>query len=658
MNIEQLWPEWQTERMIGKGSFGTVYKCYKLSDDGGKEYSAVKVISVPQDDFEAEEIDPDGSNPELTRTYYKDIVDSFVNEIKILESLKGHKNIVEIQDSRIVEKENGIGWQIFIRMELLTDFNTYASDKKLTEADVRRLALDISEALIACGEKKILHRDIKGENIFVCDDGTFKLGDFGVAKQLESTSSSMSIKGALNYIAPEVLKAEKYDSRADIYSLGLVMYKTLNNNRLPFLDPDKQLIKYSERQEAFEKRIRGDKIPPIPGVDDKLNSIILKACEFRPEDRFSDFTEFKKALLGGKTSRSAKKKIIIPLIAIVLAIAVAVPSILYFGGKKKDSPVNPAATTQEITPLTCAAGEVISFGSYPQSEVTDENLISKLDKLEKEWISYGFSYGNDDYQGEIHTSDYMRYADIELDGKKYRAVTFDYYRPTSIFGRLSKEWFENVEDCDEPVITSYQGEEFFNTDTVYYFLYEPVEWTVVDPQKGLVNSCKALDARPFSDICGDNVNNYSESYIRQWLNGEFYDTAFSDSEKEKIQTAEYKYLSDGAVNDRISLLSYDDYLNPDYSFSSSGSTGLNLHVFAMKTGTDYARCCGLESDTDSNSTTADNCCWMLSSRYMHSGNSNTISVIDFSGNYFEGFCSDTGLGIAPVCRLKGDIKSE
>ena len=271
MKIEQIWPEWKVEKAIGQGSYGTVYKCV-CNENGTEKYSAIKVISVPQNDAEYGVSTSDGLTN--AKEDYKEIVDEFAKEIKILESLKGNKNIVSIEDSKVIEKEDGIGWQIFIRMELLTDFNTYTSQKKLEREDIFKLGTDLCEALKVCASQKIIHRDIKPENIFVDSEGNFKLGDFGVAKQLEKTEASLSRKGTYNYMAPEVFNSKKYDSRADIYSLGIVMYKLFNNNRLPFIDPTKQIVKYSEREEAFEKRIRGEKIPAINNVDENTTQVI------------------------------------------------------------------------------------------------------------------------------------------------------------------------------------------------------------------------------------------------------------------------------------------------------------------------------------------------------------------------------------------------
>lgn len=334
--IEKVWPEWKVERLIGKGSYGSVYKCVR-NKDGAQEYSAVKVISVPTNPYEIKEDSFDKMSHEETQVYYKEIADDLVKETDILKTLKGAKNIVEIYDAQVVEKENGVGWYILIRMELLTDFNTYSANKKYTREDVLKLGTDLCNALSVCHEAKIVHRDIKPENIFVDAEGNFKLGDFGVAKQMEKTQGSMSMKGTYNYMSPEVFSGKKCDGKADLYSLALVMYKLLNNNRLPFVDTHKEIVRYSERQEAFERRIRGDQIPAISGADNELNKVILKACAYKSDDRYRNVNEFSfqlQCLAKGEkikesVSKSSVKKMVFVIAALVAVISVAVVGCYY-----------------------------------------------------------------------------------------------------------------------------------------------------------------------------------------------------------------------------------------------------------------------------------------------------------------------------------------
>ena len=93
------------------------------------------------------------------------------------------------------------------------------------------LGRDICEALAVCHRKQLLHRDVKPENIFVDGEGRFKLGDFGIARRLDNPATYLTQVGTPYYMAPEVFSLHSYDGRADIYSLGLVLYRFLNRSR-------------------------------------------------------------------------------------------------------------------------------------------------------------------------------------------------------------------------------------------------------------------------------------------------------------------------------------------------------------------------------------------------------------------------------------------
>ena len=133
--LKQIWPEWEIEgKPLGKGSFGVVYKAVRR-DHGVESYAAIKVISIPTDPSEVDSLRSEGLNMNATRTYLQGVVNDFVSEIQLMESLKGVQNIVSVEDYKVVEKTDEIGWDIYIRMELLTSFNTYICDKKLTEEE-------------------------------------------------------------------------------------------------------------------------------------------------------------------------------------------------------------------------------------------------------------------------------------------------------------------------------------------------------------------------------------------------------------------------------------------------------------------------------------------------------------------------------------------
>ncbi len=292
--IAQIWPEWEIEHQLGKGSYGEVYQAIRR--DGINDRAAIKVISIPSDSSELDSLRSEGASINDAKTFFRGIVNDFMNEIRLMNSLKGMQNIVSVEDYKVIERTEEIGWDIYIRMELLTPFNTYIREKQLTEKDVIQLGIHICTALEICSQRNIIHRDIKPENIFINNFGYYKLGDFGIARNLENTTGGMSQKGTLNYMAPEVANSSEYDARVDIYSLGIVLYRLLNQNRLPFIESEQQQFNPNERKLAMERRIRGEQFAPPCSASDFTAAIILKACAFNPNERFVNATEMKNAL--------------------------------------------------------------------------------------------------------------------------------------------------------------------------------------------------------------------------------------------------------------------------------------------------------------------------------------------------------------------------
>ena len=293
--ISRVWPEWQVQEVLGKGSYGTVYKAIR-SDDILSSTAAIKVISVPTDQSEVDSVRSQGVSEENTKVYFQKIVNDFVSEIRLMDSLKGTQNIVSVEDYKVVERTGEIGWDILIRMELLTPFNTYIREHTMTEAEVLKLGMDICSALEICEQRHVIHRDIKPENIFVNAFGHFKLGDFGIARTLENATGGMSQKGTYNYMAPEVAMSREYDARVDLYSLGIVLYRLLNRNFLPFIANEQQLLNPNDRKAAVDRRLRGDSMPAPCEASAQASAVILQACAYNPQVRFASASAMKKAL--------------------------------------------------------------------------------------------------------------------------------------------------------------------------------------------------------------------------------------------------------------------------------------------------------------------------------------------------------------------------
>ncbi|MCR4656570.1 MAG: protein kinase [Lachnospiraceae bacterium] len=294
--LSEVWPEWTVEKKIGKGAYGIVYEAVR-TDHSVKSKAAIKVITIPENESEMASLRAEGLSEDDTKKYLEGIVNDFVKEIQLMESFKGVQNIVSVEDYKVVEKtaESEIGWTIYIRMELLTPFNDYLADKTLTEKEVIQLGIDICSALELCARQKVIHRDIKPENIFVNQFGSYKLGDFGIARKLENVTGGMSQKGTYNYMAPEVEKGGQYDLTVDLYSLGLVLYRLLNHNLLPFLNCENQLSP-NGRMEAVRKRMDGAELLAPAQASPAMAQVILKACSYEPQGRYQSASEMKQAL--------------------------------------------------------------------------------------------------------------------------------------------------------------------------------------------------------------------------------------------------------------------------------------------------------------------------------------------------------------------------
>ena len=289
--INAVWPKWHTVELIGRGAFGEVYKA-KREELGETFYSAVKVIQIPRDEQEVKEMMEEGHTSQSIRYYYESIARGLMNEIRVLEILKSAGNIVNIEEFEIQERAGGVGWDAYIRMELLSNLNEYRRDYPMDAGTVARLGMDICRALVYCEKSQIIHRDIKPSNIFIDGYGNFKLGDFGIARQMEKTQSTLSQKGTELYMAPEVrFGLGKGSYNVDIYSLGLVMYRLLNRNKMPFEPLDVELVSYQDKEEALARRLRGEALPLPKEAPLPLGQIILKACQAEKEARYQSASQ-------------------------------------------------------------------------------------------------------------------------------------------------------------------------------------------------------------------------------------------------------------------------------------------------------------------------------------------------------------------------------
>ena len=294
---EPFFGEWRIKRFIGAGSYGRVFEIERRDEFDTVYTGALKAVTIPSSQGELDEILADGMDMNGASTYFRDYVKELNREIALMSKLKGHSNIVSYEDHKMFPHEDGVGWDILIRMELLTPITSYLKQNHtFTRREVIQLGMDLCKALEICQRYNIIHRDIKPANIFISETEDFKLGDFGVARIASASTGASTRAGTVNYMAPEVFRGEKYTSNVDIYSLGLVMYQLLNNNRMPLYPPYPPPITPSSRERAQAQRLSGAALPPPANAEGRLAEIVLKACAPDPAQRYDSPTVMRQAL--------------------------------------------------------------------------------------------------------------------------------------------------------------------------------------------------------------------------------------------------------------------------------------------------------------------------------------------------------------------------
>ena len=286
-HFRAVWPGWETVRLLGRGAVGTVYEI-RREIFGTAERAALKLITIPRDRSEIDELRAEGYGEDEISRLFTDRMEEMVGEYTVMSRLRGCANVVSCDDIRCLRHENEPGWDVLIKMELLQPLMKVCDG--MEEREILRLGRDIAAALACCHREKILHRDVKPQNIFVSREGTYKLGDFGVAEREEKVGGGL-IVGTKNFVAPEVFNNLPYGASADLYSLGLVLYWLLNERRTPFLPLPPGVPTLMDKEEALSRRFGGEAIPAPAHGSPELRRIVLKALACDPGGRYQSAEE-------------------------------------------------------------------------------------------------------------------------------------------------------------------------------------------------------------------------------------------------------------------------------------------------------------------------------------------------------------------------------
>ncbi len=254
-------------KSIGEGGMANVYLAYDTILD---RRVAVKVLRG------------DLSNDEK-------FVRRFQREALSASSLS-HPNIVEMYD---VGEDNGLYYIVMEYIEGKTLKQLIKKRGSLTLSEAIDIMLQLTDGISHAHDSYIIHRDLKPQNIMICEDGTIKITDFGIAMALNSTqlTQTNSVMGSVHYLPPEQASGKGATIRSDIYSMGILFYELLTGS-LPF--------KGDNAVEIALKQLR-DEIPSVrkknPSIPQSVENVIIKATAKNPKNRYADAKEMHADLL-------------------------------------------------------------------------------------------------------------------------------------------------------------------------------------------------------------------------------------------------------------------------------------------------------------------------------------------------------------------------
>jgi len=233
--------EYEVLKLLGKGSFGSVYCCRRIKDRSLHVMKKISIHNMPPKERASTE-----------------------QECKVLQRLR-HPGVVCYEDS-FVHKSR----QLCIVMAYCEggDLSTLIEKRRMRyfpEADVISWFIQISLALQYMHDEHILHRDLKTQNIFLTKNNMIKLGDFGIAKVLEGTlEMAKTVIGTPYYMSPELFRNQPYSYKSDIWSLGCVLYELVSL---------RHAFDAREMKGLVQKILRGSYAPPPPPSPETARSL-------------------------------------------------------------------------------------------------------------------------------------------------------------------------------------------------------------------------------------------------------------------------------------------------------------------------------------------------------------------------------------------------
>lgn len=282
---------------------------YTAMDPVTKREYVLKHISVPESQTQIDGLKYSGAvkSDEEAKAYYERVVENYRTELELLRRLSEHTNVAAYRACDVQEKAEGIGYDLYLLADRRQTLEEYMEKTPMTQLKAANLALDLCGALADLRKAGLLHADVKPGNILLNNKGHFMLGDLGLYRIDQLKFAPVTDRILSNYAAPELFSdVPEMNPTLDIYAVGSLLYHVYNGGHAPFED------ERTTGKDARARRIAGDPMPAPLYADYEMTGIILKACAFRPEDRYQTPEELRQALTDYVKRNDLPDDIIVP----------------------------------------------------------------------------------------------------------------------------------------------------------------------------------------------------------------------------------------------------------------------------------------------------------------------------------------------------------
>ena len=276
--------------MLDKFSMGEPFSnhhgvrcCPAMLNNTDSKY-IVKIISIPASQVQLQALLLTGAyqSEAAARDYFLELAQGIVAETDVLAKLSKQEGFLAFEDHQIVPKDDEVGYDVYLLGSYRRSLARHLRKTNMTHLAAINLGLDLCAALSVSRNAGYLYADLRPENIFVCHDKEFRIGDLGFLKLDSLRFTSIPDRCISAYTAPEIVDAfSDINPTIDVYAAGLIMYQVYNGGQLP-----------------FEGRAPAEALEAPAYADYELAEIILKACAPDPKDRWQTPFEMGQALIA------------------------------------------------------------------------------------------------------------------------------------------------------------------------------------------------------------------------------------------------------------------------------------------------------------------------------------------------------------------------